>query len=461
MRARLRVPGACLVDVALAALFSLVVVLFSRTLADADLWGHLRFGADLLATRRFPTGDPYSFTSDVRWVNHEWLAEAIIAIAYTADGFGLNVLKLGIIAAVGTITWRNAIASAGAAWSSSARPSAFAALPARFAGGVLTAIVLLTTYTRTMLVRPQLFSVLCFALLLAALVAIERGRRVPLAAIPALFCVWANCHGGWIVGFGTLGLWTAFDVVEAHDWRRRPRSATVLFAALAATLLNPYGFGLWRFLYTTVGLSRPEIADWFPLLALPPVVVMFDLLLPALALAAASIRRRMPPLRHVAIVAMLMVGMFRVGRIDAFVQLAVGILLAPAIVGWLSRLAGSFEHRPVLSRPTPAHAIAAAAMLSVALGVASTRVGRVYVDGPWIPDADAGRFLRQHASNVRLLTWFDWGQYAIWHLAPSGVQVSMDGRRETVYSERLVHEHFDFYNNVMPQAWTYPSKIQA
>jgi hypothetical protein len=35
-----------------------------------------------------------------------------------------------------------------------------------------------------------------------------------------------------------------------------------------------------------------------------------------------------------------------------------------------------------------------------------------------------------------MITYFDWGEYVIWHLGP-GVRVSMDGRRETVYSGKV------------------------
>jgi hypothetical protein len=43
----------------------------------------------------------------------------------------------------------------------------------------------------------------------------------------------------------------------------------------------------------------------------------------------------------------------------------------------------------------------------------------------------------KHARSGRIVTPFNWGQYAIWHLSP-GVRVSMDGRRETVYSDTAV-----------------------
>src|SRR5262244_4201706 len=63
----------------------IVILGFSRTTADPDLWGHLRFGLDLLATGHVIRPDPYSFlTTGVTWVNHEWLAEAALAVAWTA-----------------------------------------------------------------------------------------------------------------------------------------------------------------------------------------------------------------------------------------------------------------------------------------------------------------------------------------------------------------------------------------
>ena len=74
--------------------------LCSRATVDPDLWGHLRFGLDLLETHRLTSIDPYSFTQDVSWINHEWLSELLLAIAYRVGGvFGLSLLKTAILAA--------------------------------------------------------------------------------------------------------------------------------------------------------------------------------------------------------------------------------------------------------------------------------------------------------------------------------------------------------------------------
>ena len=42
-------------------------------------------------------------------------------------------------------------------------------------------------------------------------------------------------------------------------------------------------------------------------------------------------------------------------------------------------------------------------------------------------------------------THFNWGEYAIWHLGPT-LKVSLDGRRETVYSDSQLDRQFGIIN---------------
>ena len=68
----------------LAAIVAATVaaVLLSTTVADSDLWGHVRYGLDILHARGL-VADRYSFTADRPWINHEWLAEVIMAASWT------------------------------------------------------------------------------------------------------------------------------------------------------------------------------------------------------------------------------------------------------------------------------------------------------------------------------------------------------------------------------------------
>ncbi len=70
------------------------------TTSDTDLWGHVRFGQDLLRDtgaaagryRRMPS------TSDRPWINHEWLAELAMGAAFDAAGVaGLLLLKAALL----------------------------------------------------------------------------------------------------------------------------------------------------------------------------------------------------------------------------------------------------------------------------------------------------------------------------------------------------------------------------
>jgi len=91
-------------------------------------------------------------------------------------------------------------------------------------------------------------------------------------------------------------------------------------------------------------------------------------------------------------------------------------------------------------------------------GLSSLRV--VDVSGLWVPDRTAAAFLRENSPGARVLTWFDWGEYALWQLSPAGIRISMDGRRETVYSPRVLRDHARFYQGQADMV-DYPERIGA
>ena len=398
-------------------------IFITPTLADPDLWGHLRFGLDLLATHSIPSLDPYSFTADRLWINHEWLAELLMGIAYThAGAFGLNLLKIGVIATIGIVI-------VAVARRERATPAA---------RDVLLGVTVFVTYTRTQVIRPQMFSVALFCVVLYLITQVDRGRLRAMWGVPICFALWVNLHGAWIVGLGVVGVWFAAAMVEG----RGGRTTAILFAGaaatLAATLVNPYGFGLWRFLHDTVQPVRADISDWKPLLALPPAIIVIDAFLPLFAILAAVKTGWRVPMRYVAMLALLIVATFQVGRVDAFAEVAFAVLLAPPIVALLQS-AGSRLRAPFWTASIPAAPIVMIAA-TIALFDGAWRMREIAVDGPWIPDKAAAVYLRAHYPGGRVLTWFNWGEYALWQLAPAGIRVSIDGRRETVYSAESTRE---------------------
>jgi hypothetical protein len=61
-----------------------------------------------------------------------------------------------------------------------------------------------------------------------------------------------------------------------------------------------------------------------------------------------------------------------------------------------------------------------------------------------MPEREAAEFVHRAGLQGRVLVWFDWGEYVIWHFSPR-LRVSIDGRRETVYSDELIASHMAFY----------------
>jgi hypothetical protein len=408
----------------LAVLAALLGAL-TRTFADPDLWGHVRFGGDILGEGLTST-DPYSFTSDVPWVNHEWLAEVAMYLAWgVGGGFGLVSLKLGIIVAT--------LALVVATLQRDAVP--------QIVRDVLVFIALVDLWPRVFVIRPQLFSIVLFAALLRIFRSAERGRLSSLSLAPALLALWVNLHGGWIVGLGALLLWSAAIVARLHTCAVPPaRAALVAGLGALATLANPYGIGLWKFLYRTVGFGRPNISDWRPMLESGPDVVVPWALTASVACLALWRGGRRVPVAHGAIAIGLGLASVRVNRLDIFFTLSTVMLLGPLFRAEHART----ELRPAWTGRSFGMATVVVLGLLTFAWTGRRNATCVRLDGPWMPEREAGATIIQNRLKGKLLTWFDWGQYAIWHFAPD-LKVSLDGRRETVYSDAFVARHLTLY----------------
>ena len=411
----------------------IVLAFVTMTRADPDLWGHVRFGGDMIDSAAIRVPDTYSFTSDRPWTNHEWLAEIIMAAAYRLAGAaGLVILKLTIMALSLACVWRIAIGDGARARSAA----------------ILTGLALVGILPRAQQVRPQIFSVLCFSALVLLLRRAEK-RPALLWLAPPLLAFWANTHGGWLVGCGTLFLWCA-----ARTWTMRSESAgfgralATMWApcgvAVAATLVNPYGLGLWSFLSETVGLSRRFIPEWGMAtgsLTTLGVWAIFTLIM-VVAIRRADRATRLPA---IAVAVFWCLAAFKVSRLDAFFALSTIGLLTPELIQVLH--ARRRNDAPQPSSLVRQVVVGAVALVTLVATVPLLKTNLLCIDvhaAATFPEAEAMAFVRDRQLRGRMVTFFDWGQYAIWH-KPDALRVSMDGRRETVYSDRSVDLHLDMY----------------
>jgi hypothetical protein len=434
------------------ALAIVLLAVIGHTRADPDLWGHVLFGKDIVSGGRIPETDAYSFMSDREWINHEWLAECAMYIAFAIGGApGLVMLKMLVVLAMLALVWsrlgRRQVDTA--------------------SRDLLIALTVIGTFPQANHVRPQIFSIVAFAVLMWILDSGGSVRRLLL--IPLVFAAWVNFHGGWIVGGGVLALWAVLTAAgsspgggvssEAFDargkevlpprWWQGEKGLLFLVGAMAfiGTLANPYGWRMWLFLTSTVGFGRAEITDWQPLyrLGLGYVALWAVLALAAAIGAIHAWRSRAWELRRLGVVLMLGLASFQVSRLQAFFAIAVVLLLGRDIAAALVARRGAAS--PVARAPkrlATASAIIIAAALIAGGTVASARNLTCIRMGSDQAEPEVVAMAKQGQLHGRLVVWFDWGEYAIWHFAPA-LSVSIDGRRETVYTDRVMQKHLNFY----------------
>jgi hypothetical protein len=420
-------------------ILALVCFRASLTVADPDLWGHVRFGQDIIAAGRVPEADSYSYlTQGRRWINHEWLAEVLFALVFNALGpAGLVLLKTG----VGLLTLGFVYLSL--------RRAAGAALGA----AIFFLPVLLLCLPGLNTARPHLFTYLGFTILMLLIGEVERGRRRALWAAPPLFILWVNLHGGFLAGLGILIVWATLHLFTLILQARRATAldsaavaAVVLPVALSvlAVVINPYGLELPRLLLRTATVPRPEIAEWAPLALFSLDGVVYLLLL-AIALWGLTAGPRPHSVALDGVILCLTAAPLVAVRHLPLFAIGVAILAGEHIFDAprtrLPGLAAVGAYVPGKRWLCVLPFLAAAGLLLASLPhFRCIRIDRA--TGFDFPVRAVG-LLQRSGAHGNLAVHFDWGEYVIWYLGPD-IKVSIDGRRETLYDDAIYEENVRF-----------------
>ena len=426
-------------DISIVCLLgSALFYVFSRTSADPDLWGHIRFGEDLWRTGSVVREDVYSYLSgDQVWINHEWLAEVIFyAVFANAGATGLIIFKSCLsLLVVGIIYWhlRQRI--------SATRQTV-----------ILTVVFSLSLIPYLAVVRPQAFTFLVFLLVLIILERADRGEHKWLWFGPPLLALAVNLHGGVLASAGLFLLWL---MLSLSSQAFRKRSVAALFAesnlvivcvgitAIAAMLLNPYGIELLIFLLRTATVPRPEIAEWQPIALMSAEGLVYVLLMVVALTGLIFSRKERSPVLITLFACTALLPLIASRHVPLF-GLTCAVLTAEHVADVWDRAS------PALSMPgnhASQGAWFTAASFVIALVVVAASLPNfrcIRIDGRKTEfPLNAVARLKQSSATGNMAVHFDWGEYVLWHLGPR-IKVSIDGRRETVYSERSYAENLRF-----------------
>ncbi len=360
---------------ALAALF--LTGLFATEFADTDAWWHLKTGEYVVQQHRLPYPDAFAYTTAMAKpsypgeaetqrfnLTHEWLAQAAMYEIESIGGLGAVVLWKALLLALACAAAGHVVRvrTGSMLWGIAA---------------MLAAASVVATFAHD---RPSILSYL-FSIVF---VAIFEERRRPLWLLPLLALIWANCHGGFFLGWIVCGAYCADALLRrAPDWK-----PVVAWSATAVLIsgLNPNGFRVVTALAsyrqspmtaTLMEWSRPGL--WGEPYA------FFVLLYGAAAVLIISWKR-------VRVSDWLLFLAFAGASMAAFRNLPLMGLLAPILI------ATYFPWRRALPALAP-YAAGAALLAGLIWGVVSGAFFQLRA-AEWRFPAGAASFLRDHASGV-------------------------------------------------------------
>ncbi len=391
-------------------------------IADPDFFWHLKTGQWIWEHRSLPDSYLFSVTAPTALsatqrlaMTSYWLVQLTYHAAHALGGMaGIGVLRALLLACLlASLAWR--------------REGDILT----FLGVAVPAVVLVRIYHFE---RPQVVSFLFCSLLLGALDRIRRpddsrGRPAFVAAVPLIMLVWANSHGGFVVGQGVILLYLILEGAKRLHPRLDPMPPgrlrlllTTGGAGLLASLANPNTWRVWGLAQLPAWLTsfnmeyQSTLSSWR--VSNSPVFPTYWLLL-ALAAVAAVVSRRKPDITRLALLAIMGWYSFtQVRHLGFFVVAAV-----PAVSAGLS--CRGFR--------TAGRVVTLAAALVVAgfflpgdlVDLARARPSRVRVSGIVFP-TDAADFLDANGVRGDLYGFYGWGGYLLWRLAPA--RVFIDGR---------------------------------
>ncbi|GAB4148722.1 MAG: hypothetical protein Tsb009_22710 [Planctomycetaceae bacterium] len=237
-----------------------------------DIWGHVHYGHWILDHGQLPAEDPFvPLAQGVRIVDSAWLSQVIFASVERMGGaealsslYAITVTVTYVF--IGLMIFRHSH---------------------RFSLTILgTFLVLVMASTRLLVIRPEIFGGLSFALLILLTMTVRRNATKEdsasehgptswfskwgfYAGVLLIFLFWGNAHGSFPVGLVFLGCLLLGRIVEVGWTTRSPAKvladATMrrwLFAlelAVVGTLINPYGID--SLINAVTFSSNPNLRD--------------------------------------------------------------------------------------------------------------------------------------------------------------------------------------------------------
>jgi len=379
--------------------FFIVYFLEGLLLLDPDFGWHLRFGQIVLA-KGIIYKDLFSYTMpSYNFIDHEWLSDVLLALFYPIIGkVGFSLIFASILSISLMIQARIV-------------RNRWVLIPFSLSGMSLFSVAG---------IRPQLFSILFFSIIIS-LVLNKTNYEKYKYAVPLLFLVWANLHGGFLVGIFVLLLFILFKFIKSK--KIIIRDLSILLISIIATFINPYGLNLWKeILVSATDVSlRFRIEEWMPsFLFLNYAFIILSVLSVFMFI---KYFKRFNHLEKILFIILFFFAMSSYRNIYFFIPIAIVAIAKGFEFFYKDLFIYPFgrERLIIVSK-----IVTAFCFLLFILNVVSMIFSIYSQGGPIFYPQNASFFLNTHNSKGQIFSTYNWGGYLIWKVPNK--KVFVDGR---------------------------------
>ncbi len=232
----------------------------ANSFLDPDFSWHMRHGLDILSGHFYFT-DPYSYTMpSYPYVDHSWGMSVVFAALHTKLGLGYAGVA-ALCALLSTIAIY--LVSQNALW----------IMP-----------LIAASYLDNFQARAQVVSFLFLALLIILVKKYRDDYRKLFIFVSTLMCLWANLHGGFLLGI--IYMWGYFVVdvlIFSNNTAVKHKLQLILLVVMVtlSTLITPYFLGTWKeALSTIINPLNKYVFEWQPStrltsFSLLPIIALF------------------------------------------------------------------------------------------------------------------------------------------------------------------------------------------
>jgi hypothetical protein len=401
-------------------------------LGHTDLGWHLAAGDLIRARGNVPDADPWSFTAgDKHWYNLSWLWDVGESLIFQYGGFTALILVALVLG--------GAIAAGLAAICLKSGASPLATCIA-----VIAACILYPAFA-----APDIFlaaspniATLVFCVIFYG-VCLQR-RHLWLA--PAAMLLWANMHGGFILGIFVLGIFAAVALLK---WNTRDFTLYIAIAltCVAATFVNPLGWHIYEGVFGTIGhFVQRYITEWQPYFGATTLTqaVPTCAYIAVFCILEIVDRRAVPPEARILSWCFLFLGLWQLRYLSIFFLFST-VPLALHLGNVVAFFAKDAANR---------HWMAATGILILcSLPFLYWRAVPANPGLPAIyPEAEVG-YLQDHLPAGHVLNHWNYGGFIIFRTR-GRIPVFVDGRAATAYPDSVLRDYFQLITwDVNAAAW--------